>query len=31
MNVHDASELLCFAVAAASFTAYLFLTRCAHD
>lgn len=31
MSVHDASELFCLAVAAASFLAYLRLVRCAHD
>lgn len=31
MSVHDVSELFCFAVAAASFLAYIWLTRCDHD
>lgn len=31
MSVRDASDLFCLAVAVASFTAYLFLSRCTHD
>lgn len=31
ITIHDPSDLFCLAVAVASFTAYLFLSRCAHD
>jgi hypothetical protein len=30
-HIMDLREIVCFAVAAVSFTAYVFLSRCNHD